>query len=120
MYTVLISSPSIASQGQTTTTATLITSNSVEFKQYFVNPWSPQPCTGGTVSIAGPTYLGLAYALAVAPTTTTLDSQGSSPPVTTGVPIASLEARGHSLIAPNATQANGLPVSTVVSGGFTL
>lgn len=80
------------------TTAYLTQINSIKFKASSFNPWSPPPCPNET------------------------------PPSITSVPSlvarggqASIHARGHSLIIqPNVTQNNSLPISTHVTGNFTL
>lgn len=71
---------------------------SVTFKQSMYNPWSPPPCIGLTPTVSS----------SVAPTQT---SDGK----------ASIQARAHSLILPTSTtHQDGTPVSTLVSGTFTL
>lgn len=71
---------------------------SVTFKQSMYNPWSPPPCIGLTPTVSS----------SVAPTQT---SNGK----------ASIQARAHSLVLPTSTtHQDGTPVSTLVSGTFTL
>lgn len=80
------------------TTARITEVNSLTFKIPLVNPWSPPACAGVTSAIANPS-------------TSTPQS----------VAQKSIHARGHSLvIGSSITQDDGLPVSTVVSGSFTL
>lgn len=80
------------------TTARMTSVGSLTFKQSLVNPWSPPDCIIQT-------------------------SAPAPPSVSIGSPAlhASIQARGHSLVIPSSiTQKDGLLVSTVVSGQFTL
>ena len=79
-------------------TAQITNIGTLSFKQPLINPWSPPPCIG---QISAP-----------ASSNVSIEARGSHP---------SLHARGHSLIIPaSLTQVDSLPVSTVVSGSFTL
>lgn len=81
-----------------TTTAYLTTINSITFKASSYNPWSPPPCPERS-------------------------SQSSAPILSSavGAEYASIRARAHSLVVqPTITPNNGLPMSTVVLGNFTL
>ena len=80
------------------TTAEMNTIGPITFKRSLYNPWSPPECLTTVSSPQKPTV--------------SLDA-GSLP--------GSIHARGHSLVIPvSVTQENGQPVSTVVSGQFTL
>ena len=74
------------------TMARIATHGSLNFKQSLLNPWPPPACV----------------------------TKSSAQSSVHAIP-ASIRARGHSLIIPSIiTQNRGHPVSTVVSGGFTL
>ena len=80
------------------TTAEITTIGSLTVKMSLISPWSSSPCVDDNV---GP--------------------QGLNNSIKAREEYASVYARGHSLIVPSSvTQENGLPVSTVVSGDFTL
>ena len=87
-----------ALDGHYTTTAILTSIGPVTFKESLINPWVSSPCGGAS------------------PAATTLPSQSiqgrDSPP--------RLHVRGHSLIIPSNASTDGLPPSTVVTGGYTL
>jgi len=77
------------------TTATITTMQSLSIKQTLIDPWGPQPCIETT--------------------------RASSATIPTYASDATLRARGHSLILPHSvTNVTGLPLSTVVTAGFTL
>lgn len=81
-----------------TTTAYITQINSLKVKASSYNPWSPPPCPETTL-----------------PATTSNASIGAHGR------YASIRARAQSLIIqPSITQSNGLPVSTVILGKFTL
>ena len=86
-----------ASGLNTITTATITYIDHIPYKQHLYNPWTSQPCTGDTST-----------------------TSNSSRTIGTDVMQASIYARGHSLILPTTVPEDGLPVSTVVSGTFTL
>ena len=80
------------------TTAQMASVGPITFKQSLYNPWSPPACLSMASSSPKPAA--------------SVGAQGLH---------ASIHARGHSLVLPaSVTQENGLPVSTVVSGQFTL
>lgn len=80
------------------TTAEMNTIGPITFKRSLYNPWSPPECLTTVSSPQKPTV--------------SLDA---------GSLRGSIHARGHSLVIPiSVTQENGQPVSTVVSGQFTL
>lgn len=88
----------IAGVFETYTTAFIekILTPPISFKSYLQNPWSPFWCTDKTSSMS--------------PSSIIAHSSG-----------ASLRARAHSLVVPpSITQLDGAPISTVVSGDFTL
>ena len=81
-----------------TTTAYLTTINSITFKASSYNPWSPPPCPENPSRSIAPI-----------------------PSSAAGGEYASIRARAHSLIfQPTNTQNDGLPISTIVLGNFTL
>lgn len=81
------------------TTATVTVVNSIKVKEYLFNPWESLDCFDLTRSI----------------------SSNTKRPMASGSSIASIHARGHPLVArQNITRNDGQPVSTVVSGDFTL
>lgn len=82
------------------TTAVIISHDGMNFKQSLFNPWSPQ-----------------AHPLCIE---TSLTSNYSGVSAASHTMPRSIQARGRSLIVRSITQENGLPVSTVVSGQFTL
>lgn len=89
------------------TTAILapILSPPVTVKLFVENPWSPSACVQSATSSAGSA------------------TSASSLQPSNGVqsPSAPIRARAHSIIMPpSVTQQGGVPVSTVVSAGFTL
>lgn len=80
------------------TTAEITTIGSLTVKMSLTSPWSSSPCVNDD---AGP--------------------QGLNNSIKVREEYASVYARSHSLIVPSSvTQENGLPVSTLVSGDFTL
>jgi hypothetical protein len=80
------------------TTAQISVIGSITFKQSLFNPWSPAPCIEETSTLSP-----------------------ASVPAGNHTSHAPIRARAHSLlISSSVTQADGLPVSTVVSGSFTL
>lgn len=80
------------------TTAIVTTIGHVAAKVPLFNPWDPSPCVGD-------------YA----------ESQGSNHSLVFRDGNRSIRARDHSLVIPSSiTQNNDLPVSTIVSEGFTL
>ena len=79
-------------------TAVITTIGPLTVKVYASDPWSPSPCTQSDDV-----------------------SRGSNKSVQVRDQHAPVHARGHTLVIPSSvTQANGLPVSTMVSGDFTL
>ena len=80
------------------TTARITNVNSLTFKYPLVNPWSPPACVGQTSGLRNSTFSAQA-----------------------GTASKSIHARGHSLVIPSSmTQTDGLPISTIVSDGYTL
>lgn len=80
------------------TTAQITTTGSLSVKVSSISPWSSSPCLGGDT---GP--------------------QPSNHSINDRDKGASIYAREHSLfVPPSITQADGLPVSTLVSGNFIL
>lgn len=80
------------------TTAQMTSIGSIAFKQSLYNPWTPPACSEETSIPSHSIRHG--------------DIRSSQ---------AFIHARGHSLVVPSSvTQQDGLPVSTVVSGTFTL
>lgn len=81
------------------TTATVAVVNSIKVKEYLFNPWNSIDCFDLTTSMPSNT----------------------KKPMASGSSIGSIHARGHPLVArQNITRNDGRPVSTVVSGTFTL
>ena len=81
-----------------TTTAYITQINSLMVKATSYNPWSPPPCPE-----------------------TALSATISNASIGTRSRYASIRARAQSLIIqPSITQSNGLPVSTIILGEFTL
>ncbi len=94
----VVSSTTIVTVHSIITTAQITMIGSVAFKQSLVNPWTPAACIQETST-----------------------SNPASVPTETHASQAGIHARGHSLlISSSMTRADGLPVSTVVSGAFTL
>ena len=84
--------PSFSTIESIITMARIATHSSLNFKQSLLNPWSPPACV----------------------------TESSAQSLVPAIP-ASIRARGHSLMIPSIiTQNRGHPVSTVVSGSFTL
>ena len=80
------------------TTATIRTIGSLSVKVSLVDPWSASPCTDSNIM-----------------------SKGSNGSVEVHDTHPTMHARGHTLIIPNSvTYEDGLPVSTMTSGNFTL
>ena len=80
------------------TTAEITTIGSLSVKVSSISPWSSSPCLEGDAG-----------------------SQPSNQSIKVHDKRASIYAREHSLFVPSSvTQADGLPVSTLVSGNFTL
>lgn len=88
----------IGQDASVTTTAYITKINSIMVKASSYNPWSPPPCPEPT--------------LTATISNTTIEARGR---------YASIHARAQSLIIqPSITQDDGLPVSTVIVGYFTL
>ena len=85
--------------GKTITTAALITQLGLSFKTYSVNPWSSQPCPEPTGVPALP-----------------LKDLGSV--TTSATTQAKIHGRGHTIVVPS--NEKGSPITTAVSGSFTL
>ena len=80
------------------TTAQITTIGSLSVKVSSISPWSSSPCLGGDTGSQ--------------PSNHSINGRDKGP---------SIYAREHSLfVPPSITQADGLPVSTLVSGDFTL
>ena len=86
--------------GKTTTTATLTTQLGVSYKIYSINPWSSQPCPEPTITPAVPVKEMI------------ISSHSTS------TYHANVRARGHTIVVP--TNEKGSPITTAVSGTFTL
>lgn len=96
-YLDTILSRSVTDPG-TITTAMIRKIGTLLVKVYVSDPWSPSPCTESDVM-----------------------SQGSNGSAKVRDRHATMHARGHTLIIPSSiSQKDSLPVSTMVSGNFTL
>lgn len=94
----IVSTTTITTVQSFITTAQITMVGSITFKQSLVNPWSPAGCIEETSTVSS-----------------------ASVPAATHTSHALIQARSYSLlISSSVTQADGLPVSTVVSGSFTL
>ena len=91
--------------GSFVTTATItIFGPGLTVKESLINPWSSLPCGSHIPTSTYPSLLSLKDK--------GISASGSSP---------RMYARGHTLVPPvNTTDSNGLPVSTVVTAGYTL